>query len=356
MRNIYSKVSLAVAVLLLVPQVAFAAWWNPLSWSVWSIFIPTHKVQQVQNNPVAEATSTPEKPAASDPETTLENTSSKIAAPKPSAQTNTAPAVEKAPAVVAQPTQPAQNNNEVKISSGALEGEMMRFLNVQLSQQIKSDLDYYQKTISGLQNTYQMIADIFAKGKQNCLASYNSKVEYAKSDAQRQTTAYQESQRGFATQPGISKGIADQLAIDLDSIDSWYASCLAKYQTDTSLISAELGHASNQLNGLQQRINSGGTVSPSEVSSLGNELLSIAKAQAAIAGVSASLSLPSIGSQASSVTCTNDITGFSCRDNLGSNTMRCTQTTPGFLNCTDSNSNRISCQANSTIGSVRCSW
>ena len=43
----------------IVPQVAFAAWWNPLSWSVWNIFKPTPKVQQVQI-----ATTTPTTPTA----------------------------------------------------------------------------------------------------------------------------------------------------------------------------------------------------------------------------------------------------------------------------------------------------
>lgn len=354
MKNLYSKFFLAVAVFLLVPQIAFAAWWNPLSWSVWSIFIPTHKVQPIQDKPLAETASITEKPSTSDPEVTQKNTGPKIEVPKPGVQANATPAVEKTPAVVTQPAQ-VTKSNEVKISSGALENEMMRFLNAQFNQQIKSDLDYYQKTISGLQSTYQMIADIFTRGKQNCIASYDSKVAYAKDSAQQQKTSNAESQRGFASSPAISQNIDDQLARDLSSIDSWYASCLAKYQADTSLISNELSQASNQLNGLQQRINSGGTVSTYEVSSLGNNLLSIAKAQASIAGVTASLSLPSIGSQPSSTTCTNDITGFSCRDNLGSNTVRCTQTMPGFLNCTDSNSNRISCQS-SISGSLRCSW
>lgn len=355
MKDSYHNIALFAVVLLLAPQIAFAAWWNPLSWSLWSIFIPTHKVQQVQNKPLAEATSTPEKLTAPDPEISPKNTSPKIEVTKPSAQTNTTPTVEKAPVVVIQPVQPAQSNSDVKISSGALEGEMMRFLNVQLNQQIKSDLDYYQKTISGLQSTYQMIVDIFTKGKQSCVASYESKVSYAKNYAKQQITANAERQRGFASIPGISQGISDQLAIDLGSIDSWYASCLAKYQADISIISVELNQASNQLSGLQQRISSGGTVSISEVSSLGNELLLISKAQASIAGVSSSLSLPSIGSQPSSVTCTNDIMGFSCRDNFGSNTMRCAQTTPGFLNCTDSNFNNVSCQS-SVSGSLRCSW
>src|SRR3989344_2078146 len=32
----------------IAPQVALAAWWNPISWSVWNIFRPAPKVQQVQ--------------------------------------------------------------------------------------------------------------------------------------------------------------------------------------------------------------------------------------------------------------------------------------------------------------------
>src|SRR3989338_187916 len=48
----------------IIPQVAFAAWWNPLSWSVWKIFRPTPKVQQVQiatTTPVATTVTTTKK-------------------------------------------------------------------------------------------------------------------------------------------------------------------------------------------------------------------------------------------------------------------------------------------------------
>ena len=45
----YKNLFIVVAVVIfMVPQVALAAWWNPLSWSVWNIFIPTPKVQQFQ--------------------------------------------------------------------------------------------------------------------------------------------------------------------------------------------------------------------------------------------------------------------------------------------------------------------
>ncbi len=42
----------------IAPQVAFAAWWNPLSWSVWNIFRPTPKVQQIQITTTTPATTT----------------------------------------------------------------------------------------------------------------------------------------------------------------------------------------------------------------------------------------------------------------------------------------------------------
>src|SRR3989344_4215410 len=41
----------------IAPQVALAAWWNPISWSVWNIFRSTPKVQQIQI-----ATTTPATP------------------------------------------------------------------------------------------------------------------------------------------------------------------------------------------------------------------------------------------------------------------------------------------------------
>ena len=262
--------------------------------------------------------------------------------------------IKEASAATSQSAQPAQSNN-TKISSTALESELLKFLNEQLSQQTKSDLDYYQRTISDLQSLNQMQAGISSSGKQNCLTSYNSKVKYAKDDAQRQKTANAEAQRGFASSPAISQNIDAQLARDLEDIENWYNSCLAQYQADSS-VSGRLSQVSSQLNSLRQRVNSGDTVSTSEVSAVGNEIVSISRALGEAAGVSGSVSLPSVGSRPSSITCTNDITGFSCRDNFGSNAMRCTQSTPGSLNCTDSNFNSVSCQSNSTMGSLRCSW
>jgi hypothetical protein len=44
-----SKINFAVFLFcLIIPNLAFASWWNPLSWSMWNIFRPTPHVQQVQ--------------------------------------------------------------------------------------------------------------------------------------------------------------------------------------------------------------------------------------------------------------------------------------------------------------------
>ncbi|MBI5620265.1 hypothetical protein HY949_00625 [Candidatus Gottesmanbacteria bacterium] len=377
MKEYKNLLAVAALVIFMVPQVALAAWWNPISWSVWNIFRPTPKVQQVQIKTATTtgATTTQEKSAKQDVIAAPKNT--KIEQSKPKAETKTTPKtktttlpngsvveldadgnflrfIKEAPAATGQSTQPTQGNS-TKISSTALESELLKFLNEQLSQQTKSDLDYYQRTISDLQSLNQMQAGISSSGKQNCLTSYNSKVKYAKDDAQRQKTANAEAQRGFASSPAISQNIDAQLVRDLEDIENWYNSCLAQYQADSS-VSGRLSQVSSQLSGLRQRVNSGGTVSTSEVSAVGNEIVSISRALGEVAGVSGSVSLPSVGSRPSSITCTNDITGFSCRDNFGSNAMRCTQSTPGFLNCTDSNFNSVSCQSNSTLGSLRCSW
>ena len=136
----------------------------------------------------------------------------------------------------------------------------------------------------------------------------------------------------------------------------WKDECLAKYRVNTSLES-RLSQVSSNLNSVRQRFNSSNnSVSSSEISSIRNEILSIASTLGSSLGVSGSVSLPSLRSQPSSVTCTNDISGFSCRDNFGSNVMRCSQSAPGFLNCSDSNYNSVSCQSGTLLGSVRCSW
>ena len=72
----YKQVFVVLAVgFLIAPQIAFAAWWNPLSWSVWNIFRPAPKVQQVQV-----ATTTPAAPTATTTKKT--ETSAKQETPK----------------------------------------------------------------------------------------------------------------------------------------------------------------------------------------------------------------------------------------------------------------------------------
>ena len=44
-KNIFAA---AVLIIFMVPQIALAAWWNPISWGMWNFFRPTPKVQQVK--------------------------------------------------------------------------------------------------------------------------------------------------------------------------------------------------------------------------------------------------------------------------------------------------------------------
>ncbi len=61
----YQQALLVLAVsIFIVPQIALAAWWNPLSWSVWNVFKPASKMQQIQIATTTLATSkvaTPKK-------------------------------------------------------------------------------------------------------------------------------------------------------------------------------------------------------------------------------------------------------------------------------------------------------
>lgn len=54
-KNFFAVVALVVFI---VPQVALAAWWNPVSWILWNTFRPTPKVQQVLIATTTPATST----------------------------------------------------------------------------------------------------------------------------------------------------------------------------------------------------------------------------------------------------------------------------------------------------------
>lgn len=57
--EIYKKIFIIFAVgMFIVPQIAFAAWWNPVSWNIWNIFSSTPKVQQVKISTTTPATPT----------------------------------------------------------------------------------------------------------------------------------------------------------------------------------------------------------------------------------------------------------------------------------------------------------
>lgn len=270
-------------------------------------------------------------------------------------QAEVAPTPTPAPITTPEPTKTVEDTTP-KVSTDALGSELLEFLNSQIAEQVKSDLDYYQRTISDLKDLAKLQQNNASQGKQNCLASYESKIEYANDDAERQKTTYYESRSGFATQPGIVENIEKQLKRDLEDIERWKESCLAQYEVNTS-VESRLNRASSDLSSIRQRFNSSNSsVSTSEVNAVRNEITSIAGVLASSVGVSGSISLPSVQSMPSSVTCTDGVGGFSCRDNFGSNVMRCSQTSPGFLNCTDSNFNNVSCQAGVVPGSMRCSW
>jgi hypothetical protein len=68
MKNPYAKISIFVAVLLLTPQVAFAAWWNPISWfGGWNFFHRADTQTQVLENRVKELEKKLENTATSTP-------------------------------------------------------------------------------------------------------------------------------------------------------------------------------------------------------------------------------------------------------------------------------------------------
>lgn len=55
-KKISKNLSIVIIAFLIVPQVTFAAWWNPLSWGFWSIFRPTPQVNQIKLTNTASTT------------------------------------------------------------------------------------------------------------------------------------------------------------------------------------------------------------------------------------------------------------------------------------------------------------
>ncbi|MFA5838631.1 MAG: hypothetical protein WC849_01695 [Candidatus Paceibacterota bacterium] len=58
MKTKYKTLGIILVGILIIPQITFASWWNPLSWNIWKIFKSEPKTEQTQIRKTTQATST----------------------------------------------------------------------------------------------------------------------------------------------------------------------------------------------------------------------------------------------------------------------------------------------------------
>lgn len=243
-----------------------------------------------------------------------------------------------------------QKELERQRAQESLETQMTQLFNGLIRETVKSSLSSDLKAVSKLEEIYQSQKNAAAEAIQSCVRLYDSQIQWVKDDAERKRTAYYESRRGFATQPGIIDQINQDEERDIKALEEAKKSCYTKYSINNS-IPSYLFQVRNEIYRLLNQLDTGSLATlVSGLNSVESELISIMRL---LEISTASISPTSI--QPTSFTCSNDVGGgFSCRDNLGSNTVRCSQSVGGYFDCRDSNLNHISCEQTS-LG-LRCSW
>ena len=275
MKNSFSKiVPVAAFLLLVVPQIAFAAWWNPISWSVWgaieSIFVGSPQ-------PVTVATSTPDNTAIPTltnagsnkdtqilPTRTTKSAGTSIRATQPkqtaisaTTQTSVIPTQPQAPVVSSQQLQTAIANYQAQTALNYLQTMIPQLLVIAGSEQSEFN-DLSQSKNQSRQNCQQMaqqaataITNTYQQSTQNNTGINLSGFGFIQNQTQ---TLQQEMQQ------------QEQAA--LASNQSQENLCLSQFPegSDSSVLQ-QLTQVVNQLNTLSQQVQNNPT-SVSDIASL----------------------------------------------------------------------------------------
>ncbi len=291
MKNNFSKiVPVAAFLLLVVPQIAFAAWWNPISWSVWgaieSIFVGSPQ-------PVTVATSTPDNTAIPTltntgsnkdtqilPTRTTKSVGTSIRATQPkqtaisaTTQTPAAPTQPQAPVVSSQQLQTAIANYQAQTALNYLQTMIPQLLTIAQSEQTEFSNSIQSKSQSR-QNCQQMaqqaataITNTYQQSTQNAQYTGGVNTQNYITGAQ---GAISPSALGFIqnqTQT-LQQEMQQNEQSALASNQSQENLCLSQFPegSDSSVLQ-QLTQVVNQLNTLSQQVQNNPT-SASDVASL----------------------------------------------------------------------------------------
>ncbi len=243
-----------------------------------------------------------------------------------------------------------------KVSDSEFESALTKFY-------IQSNFDFVRSSISSLlnvayaqRNSYNAVS----KSSSNSCSQYDSAIEDAKADGQRELTSLRDSYRGFASSPYAEKSITDKTARRVQELTDSKDSCLANTPKVDASLSQEIDNAVSRINFLSARANSGPS-SVSEMSSVVQEYNSIMQLL-----VSINYSIPSPASFSSqkisspgSFSCSSGAGGtgnYSCKDYSSGVSTYCSTSVAGSWSCTNSNAKSVYCRTNALGNGVDCSY
>lgn len=367
----YKQIFVIAAVgIFIAPQIAFAAWWNPISWSFWNIFRPAPKVQQVQIDTKAQATTTTagatttstKTKDASDSKDSLINSlrkqvsdlkqkteQPKVEAPKTSiitlpngsvvemdANGNIIRTIKDAPQQTYSAPAPVAQDQTQSISTQQLGSALSNLYAQSVLNFIKTAAPHLA-TYAGLE---QAKYAILPQGRQQCEQTYSHSY----------CTAY-----GGILQDSTTKCVQQE---QQDKND-----CLARYPLGDTTIPQQIDNAVNQLDTLYKRAWASPT-SVSEINSLLQEYndleAKIYSINTAIPTLTAPVALPPISqtSPAGSFSCNWSPTGsgYSCTGSSGVSTSCSISPTGNSLGCRSSDGTNIGCRVSPTGNGISCSY
>lgn len=258
MKNPYAKVLPVLALsLFIIPQVAFAAWWNPFTWSIWSIFEQYPKAQiqtalpstpQIVRANFTLMASSSTSTVATTPVVNKKRDNLSRGLPLQQSQGQISPATIPFGATPIVPTQPvahAQTQSAV-ISSNQLENALARY-QAQVALDFMKTAAPHLASIAGLE---QARLNINIQGRQSCEQTYN----------QAQDSGFNVNPSGIAAFEQYQQQKSQQLTQDKND-------CLAQYPIGDASLPQQIDQAVNRLNNLWQQVLTNPT-SPADVASI----------------------------------------------------------------------------------------
>ena len=351
---------------LVAPQIAFAAWWNPLSWNWFSFFIPHHQIQTVATTTTPTASTTSVLPnsltvqqmielqkEASTPANPTKKNPTKVT-PSVPAKTDSSNSSSPTPSTNPVPTSPVSPpvSQPPQVYSTQQLGGALSSVYTQLALNFVKTAAPHLATIAG---TEQSRLNILQNGRMQCVQTYSSDI----ATAQQQVQQYQSSSQ--------TQMYVDQAQQRLTNLQQQESGCEAAYPTVNGDLSAQIDNAVHQLAALYARIQAGAISDTEAISilqqynSLESEIYDFNSAiPSPVAYAAPNVSIPNISSNigtkpqpvysGGTITCTSGNFSVNCSDGT-----TCSTVGMNVLNCSGPGGVTTSCKGNFVMGgTVTC--